>query len=160
MWIETKNELPKTSESEPSIEVNVTMTDGDKNFSSALTFEDGIFKMDNGVDLTSEVIAWQYLPEPFNAKPPIEIKPGVYCDDIPEENQEEIYRDVYKGLVKLNNSKANDMESHRSYRGFGNIGWCKAYNNIYHAIDPTNKNFFTTRVSYKDIIAAAKAMEE
>ena len=98
-----------------------------------------------------------------DSKTPIEIKPGVYCDDIKTEEQ---YIETCEALVKLG---ANRLEySDGSYYLFMTgweylcncVGWDKG-GDIYHEMaENVPTALMTTRVSYKDITAAAKAIGE
>ena len=92
-------------------------------------------------------------------KPPIEIKAGVYCDDIPDEAA---FNEVIPILTNLSSQlDPNQAISYSEYLKWGNVG-VNVLGEVYHAFGNGNleNSVFTTRASYKDIIAAAKAIGE
>lgn len=104
------------------------------------------FNLDHAAEKVSERVNNLILK-----KQPIEIKPGVWCNDIPSRSE---FDKFYNSLVALNIRMCGNV-SHSDYLEYGNVG-IEVDGMAYHASD---SSYFTTQVSYRDIIAAANAME-
>ena len=97
-----------------------------------------------------------YMGSTEDSKPPIEIKPGVYCDDIPYREVLEVWDSLYD-LGFGFHCDLHVTNAVKEYAIAGKMGICIQSGKVIISHD---NNYFTTRVSYKDIIAAAKAKGE